>query len=666
MLLLSNVVKATAGTNQTISFQARLLQASGAVVPDGYYNIQFKVYQDGSGTTAGNPGGSLKWTETYINNGGTNGVQVKNGYFSVNLGSVTSFGTSVDWNQDTLWLSMNIAGSSASCTTFGSGACTADGEMLPMKRITAVPQALNSDKLDGKDSSDFIQNSTTPQTADFNISGAGTVGTLNAATSVSTPSIDRADAGTLSIGNVNASTIEIGTNSTNHTINIGTATSGVQNVTIGSASSTSQTRIQGGSSGLILQSTGGFSVRDGSENDQLTVNSTGTTANLQSGDYFRINGSDGTSVINVGSDHNVNIASNSTLNVGGQANFSNGLTISGYTSDTQYTTPLGAHLQSAINIVNQDLGAYGSILALGVTAASPSTARAIMVADARTVAHQPTIGILDPTENQIFGFSWEGSSTTAYLKNTANSTTIRVGNTTDAATFGTAAVSLLQPTTISARTTVSTTDANALVIQNTGASQLFKADTSAMQVIVGSSTNGVTLSASGITLSGTARGTKKISLVPEYAGAVIDSGNTGSNQGTMTSKLDLTNRLTYYRWNSTQTGAQTYDVAVKVPIPQDFSAWAASNPIAIATRTSSTADGGATIELRDTAGTVICNFTTLTMGSADVWVTNNPSCLGSGTYTPGESLIIRVRMSAKSNANLDLGDITLTYLSNKQ
>ena len=129
-LFFSVPTQAAAGTNQTLSFSGRLMTAAGGIVADGYYNIQFKIYQDGSGTAAGNPDGTLKWTETYINNGGNNGVEVKNGYFSVNLGSKTAFGSSVDWNQDTLWLSMNVAGSSTSCTTYGTAPCTADGEML--------------------------------------------------------------------------------------------------------------------------------------------------------------------------------------------------------------------------------------------------------------------------------------------------------------------------------------------------------------------------------------------------------------------------------------------------------------------------------------------------------------------------------------------------------
>src|SRR5215207_10577307 len=73
---------AAAGINQQLNFQGRLLNAQGATVPDGYYNIQFKIYQDGDGQSVGNttgsPAGSLKWTENHLNDNGQ-GVQVKNG-----------------------------------------------------------------------------------------------------------------------------------------------------------------------------------------------------------------------------------------------------------------------------------------------------------------------------------------------------------------------------------------------------------------------------------------------------------------------------------------------------------------------------------------------------------------------------------------------------------
>lgn len=159
-LVFADVSFAAAGINKTLSFQGRLLSRTGAVVPDGNYNIEFKIYQDGDGqnedNSTGSPAGSLKWTEDYLN-GGNGGVEVRNGYFSVALGSHTAFGSSIDWNQDTLWLSMNVAGTTNPCSTFGTSPCVADGEMLPMKRITSTPYALNAGMLGGKPAENFLQ-----------------------------------------------------------------------------------------------------------------------------------------------------------------------------------------------------------------------------------------------------------------------------------------------------------------------------------------------------------------------------------------------------------------------------------------------------------------------------------------------------------------------------
>ena len=194
-LFLNSATYAAPGINQTLSFQGRLLTSAGGVVADGYYNMQFKIYE--GGTASG--GGTEKWSETYTNNNTNAGVNVKNGYFSVNLGSKTAFASLVNWNDDTLYLSMNIAGNSPSCSTFAS--CSPDGEMTPMKRITSVPFAINSAQLGGRTADGFIQNGTSPQTADFNIVGTGT------ATSLQAGSLDTASAGTLTLGGTNATSI---------------------------------------------------------------------------------------------------------------------------------------------------------------------------------------------------------------------------------------------------------------------------------------------------------------------------------------------------------------------------------------------------------------------------------------------------------------------------
>lgn len=133
------------------------MNAQGATVPDGYYNIQFKIYQDGDGQTVettGIPVGTPAWTESWLNVNGK-GVMVKNGFLSVELGSITPFSGNVNFNQDTLWLSINIADTNVSCTPFSN--CNPDGEMLPMKRLSASPYSLNSGLLNGLSSANFVQ-----------------------------------------------------------------------------------------------------------------------------------------------------------------------------------------------------------------------------------------------------------------------------------------------------------------------------------------------------------------------------------------------------------------------------------------------------------------------------------------------------------------------------
>lgn len=158
VLLVNQPAHAVSGINQQLNFQGRLLDSQGATVPDGYYNIQFKIYQDGDGLTAGNttgsPAGSLKWTEDYLN-ANSQGVAVVNGFMSVQLGSITPFGSNIDWNQGTLWLSMNIGNTNVSCTPFS--ACSPDGEMVPMKRLSANAYALNAGMLNGLTSTQFLQ-----------------------------------------------------------------------------------------------------------------------------------------------------------------------------------------------------------------------------------------------------------------------------------------------------------------------------------------------------------------------------------------------------------------------------------------------------------------------------------------------------------------------------
>jgi hypothetical protein len=223
--------------NQTINFQGRLLNSQGAAVNDGFYNIEFKIYQDGdgqsAGDTTGSPAGTLKWTEAHLNSA-SHGVKVVNGFLSVQLGSVTAFGTSIDWNQGNLWLSMNI-GDTSSCTitTDFTTDCNGDGEMLPMQPLTASPYAMNSGRLGGLLSTNFVQlaqgvqtDNTTASSIGINKTGAsGDIlqlqkGGVNVVRVDNSGSLILGQAGT---GGQNGSLVFSTTNASNSTITINAA-----------------------------------------------------------------------------------------------------------------------------------------------------------------------------------------------------------------------------------------------------------------------------------------------------------------------------------------------------------------------------------------------------------------------------------------------------------
>ncbi len=280
--LLSSHAKAATGINQTVEFQGRLLNSQGATVPDGYYNIEFKIYANGDGKSAGDttgtPAGTLLWTEDYLNYN-SQGVKVVNGFFSVQLGSVTPFGTSVDWNQSTLWLSMNVAGTSTTCTTFS--ACSPDGEMLPMQPMTSAPYAFNAQLLNGIASSQFVQlgqgvqtDASTNASIFINKTGTGDLLDLQAAGS---------DA--FLVGN--NGDLTFGANTTTHNISVTTAaasTAGVAlNITAGAAGS-GTTALAGGNLSLTAGAGGGTNGNGGNVSiDAGLANGTGINGSVSIG-----------------------------------------------------------------------------------------------------------------------------------------------------------------------------------------------------------------------------------------------------------------------------------------------------------------------------------------------------------------------------------------------
>lgn len=884
-LFLNSATYAAPGINQTLSFQGRLLTATGTVVADGYYNIQFKIYK--GGTNSG--GGTEQWFKSYVNNNANAGVNVKNGYFSVNLGSQTAF-TNVDWNDDTLYLSMNIAGNSPSCSNFT--ACSPDGEMKPMKRITSVPFAINSAQLGGRTADGFIQNGTAPQAGNFNITGTGTAANLQ------TTSVDTASAGTLTIGGTNATDITMADDVTiaagkSLTLAGGSTASRPANPSEGtlyfdtdtkqllvyangkwqSNHSTGATKVvgtsaTGGASSAVASNSpdGADYVNSSATSAQTIINSalsavssTGGSVYLMEGTYIidgsitvpnnvTLIGSGSGTVIKLKNGINANIdaitatdtttgtgvtvtnlridgnkANNSSgtqngiyfYNMGGgfggsarqgtkintvwisqlrnygillensynsivsgshvnassmglyikngaymtisgnllQGNTIRGIyaspinqsTITGNTmeSNSQYGLAIdgtsanntitgntitttgtgglflstasdntisgnrfrnsgGATTNQAIILSNTSTG--NTITGNAVTDLSATTTNyAIDIQDAGSTSNylaDNTLGggtINNQGSGTIYGgqtdmsgnYLIQPAGTVELMKNTnvtgalSASTTV-LSPSVDRATAGTLTIGSTNATAI----TVGRTNANtqttflgtalfkpttgndtttAFQIQRANGTAMFTVDSTNQTITFGdpASANKTIISTTTgkVTKYGTARNEKKIALTAEYTGAVLDAGNPGSNNGTMTSGFDISNRMNYYKWTTSQSSNQNYDVVVQVPLPNDFDGWA-TNPLSVSTYTNNTTNGTITLEVRDSGGTVRCNFASVTPGSNNIWSTNSSACsLSAGTYTAGDYMTLRLRMQSPNGGDVRLGNISLSYLS---
>ncbi len=151
---------ANAAINQELNYQGKLVNSVGVAVPDGTYNMRYKLYTVSSGGTA-------IWSEDRIN---TDKVQVTKGLFSVMLGSVASL-SSINFNQ-TLYLGVEIGGTGTTPTW--------DGEMSPRKKLGSVASAFNSDKLDNLDSTDFAQLASNNTFTGSNTFASTTISNINA------------------------------------------------------------------------------------------------------------------------------------------------------------------------------------------------------------------------------------------------------------------------------------------------------------------------------------------------------------------------------------------------------------------------------------------------------------------------------------------------------
>lgn len=119
------IVFANSGINRKINFQGKVVNIDNTNVVDGNYDFTFKIYDSLSA-------GTSLWSEIWSSENSQ--VPVVSGIFSVDLGTMSTFPPSVDFNTDNIFLTLSFNG---------------DQEMTPRIQMAAVPYAINAEKVSG-------------------------------------------------------------------------------------------------------------------------------------------------------------------------------------------------------------------------------------------------------------------------------------------------------------------------------------------------------------------------------------------------------------------------------------------------------------------------------------------------------------------------------------
>lgn len=120
VIFLFSVCTALAGVPQLINYQGRITDKSGAAVPDGHYNVEFKIYDAASG-------GTILWTEMWDSS--TSQIKATGGLFNAMLGTYSAIPDTFFSQNHTVYLGIK----------FGN-----DTEMTPRQQITSVGYAFEA------------------------------------------------------------------------------------------------------------------------------------------------------------------------------------------------------------------------------------------------------------------------------------------------------------------------------------------------------------------------------------------------------------------------------------------------------------------------------------------------------------------------------------------
>ncbi|MBU0766241.1 hypothetical protein KKF55_00430 [Patescibacteria group bacterium] len=149
---------------------------------------------------------------------------------------------------------------------------------------------------------------------------------------------------------------------------------------------------------------------------------------------------------------------------------------------------------------------------------------------------------------------------------------------------------------------------------------------------------------------------------PEFEGASY-LGDGSSNVGQLSVSHSGGNLMNYYKWTSTRSSLNDYDVLLRVTLPPDFVRWG-STPLSVSYKSSSSnaADNKMDIAVFDSSGSTVTLSGTSTGLANTGWTTTTHTFSGSPTWTAGSESLVRLRMYAKDDEEMHLGTVKLTYV----
>lgn len=156
---------------------------------------------------------------------------------------------------------------------------------------------------------------------------------------------------------------------------------------------------------------------------------------------------------------------------------------------------------------------------------------------------------------------------------------------------------------------------------------------------------------------------KEAAFEAEFDSAVIEEDGSNNRGKLIYDFIDGggTNKRNFYEWTTRQGTLQDIDLVISFQLPQDFVSFTAS-PLDVTYQTS---DGVTTtnridVSLFDTTGTAV----TLTGGSNlanGSWTTANITFGGSPTFTAGNTITLRLKLSSTSAGWARISDVVLNY-----